>query len=139
MAVPKSPRARLFYRAAFGRLEEAGVLSDAGYPTGAVYLAGYGVECALKALILAAVPRRRRAETGATFKGNRAHDFEWLVGQYRVAGGPPLPNAVVRDLRAVSTWSTAIRYSPAWLPDAQATAFLRAAENLLQWADGRLT
>lgn len=49
------------------RLEEAKALLDAGRPAGAYYLAGYTVECALKACIA---------------KRTREHDF------------PPPPNAV---------------------------------------------
>ena len=139
MAVPKSRRARLFYRAAFGRLEEAGVLRDRGYPTGAVYLAGYAVECGLKALILAGVPARRRTAAEATFKGNRAHDFRWLLQDYRLRGGAGPPVEIRAALDAVDFWSTSLRYSPGKIAESEAKKFLAAASRLLQWVDGRLT
>lgn len=58
MGVPKSKHARLFYRCALHRRDEAKILRKADpRTTGAVYLAGYSVECILKALILAAAPQ----------------------------------------------------------------------------------
>ena len=59
MAVPGSSDARLYYRCAFQRYEESQVLIEAGYTTGAVYLAGYGIECILKALVLNVSTGRR--------------------------------------------------------------------------------
>ena len=44
MAVPKSREARLFYRCAKQRFDDAAVLRKAEHTTGAVYLAGYGVD-----------------------------------------------------------------------------------------------
>ena len=139
MATPKSRRARLFYRAAFGRLEEAGVLRDRGYPTGAVCLAGYAVECGLKALILAGVPARRRTAAEATFKGNRAHSFVWLRKEYRRTGGAAFPPEIEAAFAEVDAWATNLRYSPTQLPAKRADRFLAAAGRLLDWADGRLT
>ena len=50
--------------------------------TAAVYLAGYSVECMLKALILSAVPQAQEAALLARFRGARAHDYEWLLELY---------------------------------------------------------
>ena len=55
MAVPASSEARLYYRCAFQRQEDAQILLRADRTTGAVYLAGYGRECILKALVLSAL------------------------------------------------------------------------------------
>ena len=60
---------------------EAQFLLDHDYTTAAVYLAGYGVECALKALLLSIVPVREQAAIIQTFRGTRAHDFLWLRRQ----------------------------------------------------------
>jgi HEPN domain-containing protein len=62
MGLPHSRGARLFYRAALHRYDDAALLLEAGRTTGAVYLAGYTVECMLKALVLAGVPASFRAE-----------------------------------------------------------------------------
>ncbi len=69
MAIPSSRDARLFYRCAFQRYEEAGVLLEAGYTTGAIYLAGYGIECILKSLVLMAVPADNQADVMKSFGG----------------------------------------------------------------------
>ena len=44
MAIPGYPEARLFYRCAFQRFDDAQVLLRADHTTGAVYLAGYAVD-----------------------------------------------------------------------------------------------
>ena len=52
MPIPTSSNARLFYRAAKERFEDAELLLSLNRTTGAVYLAGYSVECIIKSLIL---------------------------------------------------------------------------------------
>src|SRR5438034_748077 len=80
MAVPVFPNAKLFYRCAFQRFDEAKILlrvagSTAGKTTaGPVYLAGYATECILKALIFASTPINRHEEILRSFRGNRGHD-----------------------------------------------------------------
>ena len=75
MAIPGNRNARLFYRAAFQRLDDAQFLKDAARTTAAVYLAGYSVECIIKALILSVVPEAQHSEVLVLFRGARAHDF----------------------------------------------------------------
>jgi len=67
MAVPSSIEARLFYRAS-QRFDEAQVLLEAVRTTGAVYLAGYGIECILKALILSVFPQARPTLSSELFE-----------------------------------------------------------------------
>ena len=62
VAMPSSVQARRFYRAAKQRFDDALLLLDMERTTAAVYLAGYSVECMLKALILSAVPPAQEAE-----------------------------------------------------------------------------
>src|SRR5438876_700259 len=85
MAKPKPPpgrrEIRRFLRAAEARLEEAQFLLANQYTTAAVYLAGYAVECAFKALILSSEPASRHVATVLSFRGAKAHDFEWLRKQ----------------------------------------------------------
>ena len=138
MAVPSSPTARLFYRAAFDRLEEADVLGTAGYPTGAVYLGGYAVECGLKALVLSSVPASRQAAVEATFRGVRGHDLRWLRREYLRLGGAKPPTQTEADLDEVGTWTTGLRYSPGRVDEGTAKRFLAASRRLLEWADRRL-
>src|SRR4051812_13914142 len=108
MPLPRSKEARDFYQAANRRFEDGQFLLDAGRNTGAVYLAGYAVECMLKALILSSVPGRTATGVLARFRGARAHDYVWLREQYSRLCGPGLPVEIVRDFAMVSTWGTQI-------------------------------
>src|SRR3990172_5903719 len=112
MALPQARTAQPFYRSARQRFTDGQFLLDAGRTTGAVYLAGYGVECMLKALLIDAAPRNRRAELVKSFRGAKAHDFEWLQKQYRALKGPPFPQRILERFVLVSTWSTDFRYRP---------------------------
>ncbi|MGC8638381.1 MAG: HEPN domain-containing protein [Isosphaeraceae bacterium] len=138
MTVPQSKEARFFYRCALQRFDEARVLLDADRTTGAVYLAGYGVECMLKALILSAVPPSRTYSVLQTFRGHRAHDFQWLRDEYRLNGGAHPPREVNRCFTLVDRWSTEMRYSPGNIKERDAERFFEAAQVILGWSDGRL-
>jgi hypothetical protein len=109
MTLPRSHLARVFYRAAYQRFGDAEFLMNEGRTTGAVYLAGYGVECMLKALILESLATEAQKAMVASFRGRRAHDFEWLKERY-TAGGGGVPAAVARHLARVNTWSIDMRY-----------------------------
>lgn len=138
MAVPRWKDARLYYLCAFRRYEEARVLIRAGYSTGAIYLAGYAVECMLKALVLMAAPSRKRAKVFASFRTNKAHNYEWLRSQYLAYGGPMFPPDITRSFTLVNEWSTELRYSLRRIPDHDADAFMAAVKEILIWGDGRL-
>jgi hypothetical protein len=138
MAIPSASDARLFYRCAFQRYDDAQVLLRAEHTTGAVYLAGYGVECILKALILMAVAPGDRSATLQSFRGGRAHDFEWLRTQYLTNGGARFPRDVNQYFTLVNDWSTDLRYTPRSVREGEADAFLIAAAAIIRWADGRL-
>jgi HEPN domain-containing protein len=82
--------ARLFRRCALQRFRESEVLFEAGYTTGAVYLAGYGVECILKALVslvndwstdLRYNPRSVRSDEAEEFLGSAAAIIRWAEGR----------------------------------------------------------
>ena len=87
MSLPQAPEARPYYQSAKQRFEDAEFLMEAARTTGAVYLAGYGVECMLKALILTMVSENQRADVLGSFRAAKAHDFEWLKARYFAAGG----------------------------------------------------
>src|SRR5262249_8572983 len=106
MALPTTPEARLFYQAAKQRLGDAQFRLGGGRNRGAVYLAGYAGECVLKALILAAVPKKKIAGVVESFRGARAHDYVWLKVQYHEHGGPQFPAEVSRPFEQVNTWAT---------------------------------
>ncbi len=104
----------------------------------AIYLAGYSVECLLKALILSAVPQAQEAELLGIFRGARAHDDEWLLHLYVDKGGARMPPSVVPHFARVNAWSTDMRYAPGTIAAHEAKVFLDAAIAIMTWADGRL-
>lgn len=139
MGVPSSSHARLFYRCAFQRFDEAGILRRAEQRTiGCVYLAGYAIECMLKALVLSRLNKKGQDEMLHSFRGGKAHDFEWLRQQYYQNGGDRFPSGINRKFNLVSSWSTDLRYIPGKLTESEIDSFLAATEEILQWADRRL-
>jgi HEPN domain-containing protein len=138
VAIPQSKDARLYYRCALQRYEDAQMLLEADRTTGAVYLAGYGVECILKALILSALAPAPRADMLRTFRGPRAHEYEWLRTQYLENGGARFPPEVNKKFTLVNVWSIELRYTPSTTRLKEAEGFLAAAKIIIHWADGRL-
>ncbi|SFI88392.1 HEPN domain-containing protein [Planctomicrobium piriforme] len=138
MGVPASSEARKFYRCAYMRFEEAQVLLKASYTTGGVYLAGYPIECILKSLILATVPANARLGILKSFRGSKAHEFDWLRDQYLLNGGPRFTKEVTKHFTLVNDWSTDLRYSPRGVVEEDAVEFLNSADAIIRWANGRL-
>lgn len=101
-------------------------------------MAGYSVECILKALVLANLTPDACLAMLATFRGARAHDYEWLRTRYLEGGGARFPGPITQAFTLVNDWSTELRYRPSILREDEARGFLTAAEQILTWADGRL-
>jgi hypothetical protein len=138
MALPKPSEARLYYRAAKQRYDDAVLLLEAGRTTGAVYLAGYTVECFLKALVLAGVAPQLRKQLLGEFYGRRAHDIEWLGALYRRHVGAAVPLSVTRHLSRVAAWSTDLRYATGVVKRRDADEFMGSVVAIATWADRRL-
>lgn len=138
MAVPRQAAPRLFYRAAYQRIEDARFLFSQNRTTAAIYLGGYSVECILKALILAAVPASRHHEIQGTFRGKQAHEFERLRRVYLQHSTRQFPSEINLRLARVNTWTTDLRYFPCIVKTREAADFLDSADRILTWADSRL-
>ena len=138
MPMPHAIEARPFYRAAIHRFDEAEFLLEGGRRTGAIYLAGYGVECMLKSLIISVVPAARRGDLVATFRGQRAHNYDWLRYQYLQNGGAQFPPDIAKAFALVNTWDTELRYETREATPREAEGFLSSAKRIIQWANGRL-
>lgn len=106
--------------------------------TAAIYLAGYAVECILKALWLSRVPPRRRSKQVESFRGEKGHDLDWLKVQYMRRGGEPFTPAISKAFGRVNGWRTDLRYNPGTAKAKDAKAFLLAVEEILEWAERRL-
>ncbi len=127
----------LFRRSAILRYEESQILLKAGKTTGAVYLSGYGIECILKALVLISTPAAKRSEMLQSFRGSKAHDYEWLRYLYRLNGGARFPRSINEHFTLVNDGSTDLRYNPSTVDEPDAEAFLKAREAIIAWAKGR--
>lgn len=137
MGVPADIDARRYYRVAFQRFEDGEALLAIDRPRASVYLAGYAVECILKALLLSSSPAGERAAVLATFGGAGAHNIGWLRDRV-VARCGRLPVGVARPVSLVGSWSTDLRYEPGPGDRGDAEAFLAATAVILKWADGRM-
>lgn len=127
-----------FQRLSEVRLRESESLLAAGYSDGAYYLAGYAVECALKACIA-----RRTQEHDFPDKklvnDSHTHDLGKLLQLAELK--PDLEAAILADpsmqtrLDAVQGWSESSRYGSSTFQDA--TDLLKAIQDpkggLLRW------
>jgi hypothetical protein len=139
MALPQPTEARLYYRGAKQRYDDdAELFLEAGRTTGAVYLAGYTVECILKALILASVASRRRRILLRLLVGSRAHDIEWPGALYRQHARGTVPISITRHLARVAAWSTDLRYATGILKRQDADDFMRSLVAITSWAEARM-
>lgn len=130
---------RRFSRLAAARLEDAEWLMRARRYNAAVYLAGYVVECSLKALLLSVTPFPAREDQVTAFRGARAHNYDDLRVTYLTRGGAPIPKNMTRALAEVERWSTDLRYATKLIRFEQASKFIKAAADILAWAQGRLS
>lgn len=103
---------RRFLHAGQSRLDEATILLDNGRTLGAVYLAGYAVECFLKSMILAQLPEHRQLKEYAAFRGVKSHDYGWLRQRYWQLGGPAFPVEAMVAFTILDDWQTHLRYLP---------------------------
>jgi HEPN domain-containing protein len=135
MGIPQDRTAKAYYFAAVQRREDARHLLAAGRTTGAVYMAGYCVECALKALILVETPARRRPAVQAELI---THSYATLRHLYATRCGGTLTRQVARDLTILNTWSSEMRYDASNIRMADAEALLAAVDRIWAWVDARV-
>lgn len=128
-----------FFRVATQRFAEAQFLFEGGRYAASIYIGGYSIECGLKALILATVPKNRQEEMAASFRGSGWHNFIRLVDAYIEGGGPRPPLAITKDLTYVhDEWSVELRYLAGEKPFRDAQRFVLSTDRILAWIKGRL-
>jgi len=135
--VPRSPEEwiKRFIKAAEQRRTTSEDLNDQGKYVDQMYLTGYIVECALKALVLSATPRSKRQPVlDEVTRGAASHDFERLKQVYERTGRQ-FPVDDVRILRRLVKhhWTTAMRYEVGKGDREAASAFPRDAIEFLEW------
>jgi HEPN domain-containing protein len=134
-AMPSSSRD--FQRAGRQRLTTAEFLLDHHYNLDAMYLAGYTVECSLKALILEIAPAANRAELLKKINsGKKMHDPE-ILGAILKDRGRQIPADLVKRFRR-SGWTTALRYESGRTDTGETRGFLKTAKAVYDWVEGQL-
>ena len=101
-----------------------------------VYLAGYVVECSLKALYLSRCSARRHEEVVDWLKATIKHNLEKLKGEL-VKKGVAFPSEVMSHLKWVNThWSSEMRYRVHTWSREDTTRFLKSVRSIRAWVQG---
>jgi len=128
---------RDFQLAAGQRYTTAEFLLKNGYNRDASYLAGYTVECSLKALILEVTPEPDRMATFLKISsGSQMHKPE-VLGGFLKDLGHPIPLGLVKRLRRFG-WTTDLRYGTGRTNTGETRAFLKTAKAVYDWVEGQL-
>ncbi len=128
-----------FFRVATQRFAEAQFLFDGDRYAASIYIAGYSIECGIKALILATEPDRGRRQLADSFRGGGWHNFNRLIDVYLERGGTPPPPKIARALTYVNDeWSVELRYLAGERPFREAKGFIDSTDSILEWVKGRL-
>ncbi len=124
--------ARKFLRAAEQRMIAVDFLRRADLNFEAVYLAGYVIECSLKALLLSSMPAKQRlAYADRHFRGRAGHSYESLK-EALFRQHVNIPAQIADQLRR-SAWSTELRYQVGLLKAIEAKTFIAIAGEVLAW------
>lgn len=128
---------RDFLRAAIQRLTTAEFLLANKYNLDAMYLAGYAVECSLKALIVAATAESDRpAILKKLTGGKKMHSPEVLGGLLRDLNHP-IPAKLAQRFRK-SSWSVDLRYESGRTDTGETRAFLKTVKAVYHWAEAEI-
>ncbi len=128
-----------FQQLATLRLEEAKALLDAGHPAGAYYLAGYAIECALKACISKQTREHDFPPKPRVVNNIYSHDLKTLLQGADLGAlltrDAPQGSALDKNWAAVLLWLPESRYQIVPQQDAQDlyTAVADPAEGVLAW------
>jgi HEPN domain-containing protein len=131
--------------------------ADAGHRhlRGAVYLAGYAVECALKAYLIASVPgadtlsvavesinseRQTRGEEPLDLSGRRGHDIRALLSATDLAGSVSASRQLRQSFDVCTKWTTDWRYDPRpFTARKAANDRVSDARRVYEWVEARRT
>ena len=117
-------------RVANKRSVDARTLCNQGRSVAAVYLAGYAVECSLKAYL-------QRVGRGFPTSGPAGHDLRelWKVSRFRLAD---LGDSQGNRSYFIERWNTALRYNEILDTALDAGVLVEGAVQLAGWVQGQL-
>ena len=150
-----------YYKAATRRLRDARALlqmpvtdtQESGAETrhlrAAIYIAGYAIECILKAHIISHSAsartltevlrlRRNRGETMPDLTGSDGHNLTLLLAVADLESDMKSDAARARDWNLCSQWKSTWRYDPEPPPLAFAQQFIEATARLHAWINLRV-
>jgi hypothetical protein len=128
---------RDFQKAAIQRLTISEYLFDGDFTLDAFYLAGYSVECILKALIMHLTLQENRQEVFEQLKaGARMHYPEHLKEKLKQLGHP-IPDELVKGYRRFA-WSTDLRYESGRRPRSEVRGYMKIVQKTIEWAKGEM-
>ena len=127
---------REFLRAGKQRFTAANALFHSGLHLEAIYLAGYTIECSLKAVILQHGPKSKQGEvTEQITRGTKAHNYESLLSLLKKSGVNMPEDLVSHVRRALTLWSPDLRYQTGRKPVQEVMAMFEATRLILEWAE----
>jgi HEPN domain-containing protein len=137
VTMPKSSRD--FLNAARQRLSTAEFLVEWDYNLDGMYLAGYAIECSLKALILHSCSQAEYDELHSKItSGGKMHDAE-ILGDILKTRGFPIPFEIVTKLRQQRyKWSVNLRYETGRKNSGETRGFLKLAKATYNWVEEQL-
>lgn len=135
---PRPRSGREFLKAARQRLLAAELLFRHHHTLDAVYLSGYAVECALKALIIeSTLPAAREDTITRITRTAQMHFPEVLIGELKDRRvGVPLELAK-RLARRRMRWSTALRYGTGRRDRGETKYVLDLSAQTIAWVAGQ--
>ncbi len=131
-----------YMRAATQRAEAAKALLDIpgarDFGLDAIYLAGYTVECCLKALILERTPTKKRKKALEEISsGSTCHNYDFLLRELKLKG-VTVPPPIRESLESTKKeWNTRLRYHGTRVPYNEASEFFENAWRVFTWVEGR--
>jgi len=126
-----------FSRVAKQRLTEAQILLKNELWAAAIYLAGYAIECSLKALLISLTPAGARPTIVKSLKDDFGHNLRRLRAGV-VSKKVNIPENVASALLFASSWSPDLRYEPGPGDPEEANRFIAAAKVVVEWASARI-
>lgn len=136
MTLDANPDARSYLLPARQRLDDARALLDAGRTNGCIFLAGFAVECLLKAVILTNSTPRERPELLVRLKEDFGHNVVRLRQEAARRGVHP-GEAERSAFRTLTGRENDIRYDARVQSLQIARRVFEAATTLSRWAEGK--